>query len=309
MLPLFWHLLIAVCLGFIYNLILLAFTTHRVNGDTREICPKLGTPSVLRNTRFLGLDRIEQIIRANHESRLLELFLFHFQRCGTTLEHTFLGVRALGTIDPANIAVMLGTTDATAWSISARSRIMAPILGCGVLTQEGFEWKGTRRLLKTHLLAEPRNNKSLYQRSVGEMLLRLPHDSVVDLQPHFFALPLDITLGYIFGELDDSVSSASRNQFARDFDTMQEAVVSQLRLPFLRWSPRTKRADRAVEAAKTYVDRLIDQAITRTESVNGCGYFHVLQQKGMSRDDTRGQIFNLLVAGRDTTACLLSWAV
>lgn len=38
----------------------------------------------------------------------MELFLFHFEDMGTTLEQKFLGTRALGTIDPRNLEAMLG---------------------------------------------------------------------------------------------------------------------------------------------------------------------------------------------------------
>lgn len=51
----------------------------------------------------------KQIFRANTESRLMELFLFHFRQTGSTLEQVFLGTRAFGTIDPANLEAILST--------------------------------------------------------------------------------------------------------------------------------------------------------------------------------------------------------
>ena len=66
-------------------------------------------PPRLLNQRPLGVDRLEQIFRANAESRLMELFLFHFRLWGTTLEQIFLGTRAFGTIEPANLEAILST--------------------------------------------------------------------------------------------------------------------------------------------------------------------------------------------------------
>jgi hypothetical protein len=63
----------------------------------------------LQNQRPLGVDRLEQIFRANNESRLMELFLFHFRQTGYTLEQVFLGTPALGTVDPANLEAILST--------------------------------------------------------------------------------------------------------------------------------------------------------------------------------------------------------
>lgn len=67
------------------------------------------SPPRLLNQRPFGVDRLEQIFRANAESRLMELFLFHFRLWGTTLEQIFLGSRAYGTIEPANLEAILST--------------------------------------------------------------------------------------------------------------------------------------------------------------------------------------------------------
>lgn len=63
----------------------------------------------LQNHRPLGLDRLEQIFRADNESRLMELFQFHFRQTGSTLEQVFLGTSAFGTIEPANLEALLST--------------------------------------------------------------------------------------------------------------------------------------------------------------------------------------------------------
>src|SRR2546423_11841708 len=66
-------------------------------------------PPRLQNQRPLGVDRLEQIFRANTESRLMELFLFHFRQTGHTLEQVFLGTPAFGTVDPANMEAILSS--------------------------------------------------------------------------------------------------------------------------------------------------------------------------------------------------------
>jgi hypothetical protein len=63
----------------------------------------------LQNQRPWGVDRLEQIFRADAESRLMELFLFHFRQTGSTLEQKFLGTKAYGTIEPANLEAIFST--------------------------------------------------------------------------------------------------------------------------------------------------------------------------------------------------------
>jgi hypothetical protein len=56
------------------------------------------------------VDRLEQIFRADAESRLMELFLFYFRQTGSTLEQKFLGTKAYGTIEPANLEAIFSTS-------------------------------------------------------------------------------------------------------------------------------------------------------------------------------------------------------
>lgn len=39
----------------------------------------------------------------------MELFLFHFRQTGSTLEQKFLGTKAYGSIEPANLEAILST--------------------------------------------------------------------------------------------------------------------------------------------------------------------------------------------------------
>ena len=66
-------------------------------------------PPVLANQRPFGVDRLEQIFRADKESRLMELFLFHFRQTGSTLKQKFLMTPAYGTIDPLNLEAILSS--------------------------------------------------------------------------------------------------------------------------------------------------------------------------------------------------------
>jgi hypothetical protein len=79
--------------------------------DLKSLAAQHGclSPPRLQNQRPLGIDRLEQIFRANTESRLMELFLFHFRQTGSTLEQVFLGTKAFGTIEPANMEAILSS--------------------------------------------------------------------------------------------------------------------------------------------------------------------------------------------------------
>jgi hypothetical protein len=61
----------------------------------------------LRNQRPWGIDRVEQLFRADVESRLMETFSFLFRQAGNTLEHVLFGTSGFATIEPDNIAALL----------------------------------------------------------------------------------------------------------------------------------------------------------------------------------------------------------
>ena len=63
----------------------------------------------IQNQRPWGIDRLEQIFRGDRESRLMELFMFHFRQTGTTVEQVYIGTTAFDTIEPANLEALLST--------------------------------------------------------------------------------------------------------------------------------------------------------------------------------------------------------
>ena len=63
----------------------------------------------IQNQRPWGVDRLEQIFRGDRESRLNELFLFHFRQTGCTVEQVLIGTTAFDTIEPANLEALLST--------------------------------------------------------------------------------------------------------------------------------------------------------------------------------------------------------
>ena len=97
-----------VCLDYHYIVPFFMLTYPKADEAIGELHGCLPAPR-LQNQRPFGIDRLEQIFRADNESRLMELFLYHFRQTGSTLEQVFLGTKAFGTIEPANLEALLST--------------------------------------------------------------------------------------------------------------------------------------------------------------------------------------------------------
>ncbi|KAI0195453.1 cytochrome P450 alkane hydroxylase [Astrocystis sublimbata] len=258
-------------------------------------------PPLLQNQRPLGLDRLEQIFRAESETRLMELFLFHFRQTGYTLKQIFLMTPAYGTVDPANLEAIFSTNFAD-WSFGPRREITFPMFGDGIFTQEGDAWKHSREMLRPQLVYRQYEDLQLFREPIEELFQVLPKaGGVVDLQPLFFRLTLDVTTAFLFGKSIHSILTPenSRGQtFARAFDTAQSYVASRFRLLDLYWLIGGKKWRDACAQVHMFADQIIDQNLSNSESAEG-------QTDG--RYVFLKSIINILAAGRDTTACLLSW--
>ncbi|KIW84515.1 hypothetical protein Z517_03765 [Fonsecaea pedrosoi CBS 271.37] len=274
-------------------------------------------PPRLRNQRPLGLDRLEQIFRANAESRLMELFLFHFRQTGNTLEQVFLGTKAFGTIDPANLEVIL-SSKIKDFSMGLRREITFPMFGDGIFTQEGAAWKQSRDLLRPQFAHKQYENLDVFRDSVDDLLNAIPScGGVIDLQPLFFRLTLDTTTSYLFGESVRSLrtpESVGEKSFAVAFNTAQAYVAKRFRLLNLYWLIGGKPFREACRNVHKFADQIIDRNLLQNgESMRADEaefvFLDTVAKDIPDRCAVRGQIINLLVAGRDTTACLLSWTL
>jgi hypothetical protein len=75
------------------------------------------SPPRLPNQRPFGFDRLDQLVRADAECRLMQTITFYFRQTAHTLEHVFLGKSIYGTIEPTNIEALF-TQDKGQSSIS-----------------------------------------------------------------------------------------------------------------------------------------------------------------------------------------------
>lgn len=299
-------------------------------------------PPLIKNQRPLGIDRLEQIFRANAESRLMELFLFHFHQTGYTLKQVFLGTPAYGTVDPANMEAILSskftgkapfttacvqcliytlwqlisviTTD---WGNGPRRAIAFPMFGDGIFTQDGPAWKHSRDILRPQFAHRQYEKLEVFKGPLDDLLGALPNKGglggVVDLQSLFFRYTLDVTTAFLFGDSVRSLRSSSSSTeptFARAFDLAQMYVAKRFRLSGLYFLIGGREFREACREVHQFADRIIDQNLSREYTDADEARYVFLRSVAKScpdRDALRGQIINILAAGRDTTACMLSW--
>lgn len=245
----------------------------------------------------------------------MELFLFHFRLWGTTLEQVFLGTHAFGTIEPRNLEVVLSTKFED-WSVGSRRKVMFPFFGDGIFTQEGNEWKRSRDLLRPQFLFRQYEDLGVFRQSMDDLLSALPKGGVVDLQPYFFHFTLDVTTTFLFGNSVNSLKQdmqSGQSDFATSFNVAQDYIAKRMRLQNLYWLIGGRRFQKACNTVHEFADQIVKKNLlrdrTNDQQSRKYAVLDNLTEKCRDRNELRDQIINILVAGRDTTACLISWTL
>lgn len=199
-----------------------------------------------------------------------------------------------------------------------RRAITFPMFGDGIFTQEGAAWKHSRDTIRPQLMHKQYENLEVFKESV-ENLIDIIQDTdgqAIDLQTLFFRLTLDVTTAFLFGESVQSLKapdSAGEQTFAEAFNVAQSYIVKRYRLLDLYWLIGGKTFYKACDDVHRFADQIIERNLSRdSRSSDNEGKYVFLDAIAKSTPDRgslRGQIINLLAAGRDTTACLLSWTL
>lgn len=154
----------------------------------------------------------------------------------------------------------------------------------------------------------------------------------VDIQTIFFRLTLDSATELLFGEscksqlvaLDnannDKEFSARGTDFGTNFDRGQWYLSQRVRTPFLKFLYNGDEFKNCCKEVHRFVDQCVERALRETSKkkldaegnpIDGEHYvfLHAMAAETQDPLELRAQLLNVLLAGRDTTASLLSWTM
>jgi cytochrome P450 len=171
--------------------------------------------------------------------------------------------------------------------------------------------------MRKPLMSSQRTNFDKIKSSVEKLLEKIPADGLVDLQPLFFDLTLETTMFLLFGDAapsHESIEEQTRQTvFADAFTNAQEYLSYRSRLGNLYWLVDTSRFRRACDTTHRFIEdavqRALNRGITSEERGSSSSFIDTLLQQTKDKAILRDQCANVLLAGRDTTACCLSWTM
>ncbi|EPS27712.1 hypothetical protein PDE_02656 [Penicillium oxalicum 114-2] len=270
---------------------------------------------------LLGAGTIMKMLSASKEHRFLALIRGWHQTYGTTFESRMLNRQPVFTIEPRNVQTVLALKFKDFELGYYRNKAIRPLLGYGIFATDGSKWEHSRALIRPNFNRSQVHDINVYETHVKALIDQIPRDqSTVDLQDLFFRMTLDSATEFLFGESVNSLkdtSTASASSFADDFNTAQNGLVRRNRLGPLMGLYRNRDFSKSIVNARAYVDRFVQKGIDYrlaldkgtikpNELDQQYVFLYELSKQTLDKTELTDQLLNILLAGRDTTASLLS---
>jgi len=193
-------------------------------------------------------------------------------------------------------------------------RPLRALIGNGLLTSEGQDWRRHRRLIQPVFSRRDVLRFGPAMSSATQRMLKewdeLPSGAVLKVRRQTSALALDIVGGALFG----ADMAGDTEEMAKAVDAGQRVAVLAALLP-LPWGPRTskalkvlaRRAGGTKEGVEGMVGRLI--ADRRAHGSRGGDLLDVLLAANLSDAEIGAEVGTFMLAGHETTANTLAWSL
>ena len=270
---------------------------------------------------IFGLGNTFTIMRWAKERRLLQNGLARFNALGSTSFATnSLGHRFIMTIEPEILKNVLALQFKSFAFPTRRKKAFQTLLGNGIFNSDGAAWQHSREMLRPNFVRSQVGDLDTYEKHVDNLLAVIPRDgSTVDLQPLFHCLTMDSATEMLYGEststLVPSRMAPGAAEFADAFQQSQRGALDRTRFGLLyQFLPDAEYREQ-VRTVHSFLDTFVDRAFARqvarkagNSDSSSTRYIFAdeLVTRTTDREQVRGELLNILLAGRDTTASLLS---
>lgn len=323
----------SVVVSILFGAICFTYWQYRTGARRRRLIREHGCLPLKRNPGLnhwsdyvFGWRNFWENLAANKNHKLLDLIHRRNQQYGTIYSLKVASMSIVSTTEPEILKTVLATNFKD-WNLpDVRKAAFNPLLGKGIFTTDGAEWQHSRDLLRPNFVRNQVADLATFERHIQKLIKAIPRDgSTADLQELFFRLTIDSATEFLFGEsthsLDPRSSSASAARFASAYNNSQDAVGESARLGmWLRWLLDKRGVKDDIKYTHTFVDRYVRLGLEHRQRNEQDAEVKALEEKGEERyvflhelvkaiDNPirlRSELLNILLAGRDTTASLLS---
>lgn len=303
---------------------MLAARKHGVSTPVTRYTFPLGLPEFYRMLRGLIKNTVNQ-----------ENLEFALKSDGMTLRTQVLGSFAILTYDPENIKALLATQFKD-FALSKRHKMFYELLGDGVFTLDGPGWQHTRAMLRPQFTREQISHVQIIETHLQNIINKCNSvyidysmgrsaQKYVNIQNLFFQLTIDTATEFLYGESTGLLSGGNPKipnavEFGDAFNKAQKVLSWRVAAVDFYWIFNSKNFQKWCKTCKDFSMTFVEMALEKTKDCNPSekergsretsGKYIFLNELAKETRDPiilRDQALNILLAGRDTTASLLSW--
>ena len=225
-------------------------------------------------------------------------------------------MRLIATQDPAFIDYVLKGNHRNYYKSKILTEQLGRFLGNGLLTSNGDYWLKQRRLIQPGFHHEKIHGLfSIIKKTVDDFLDAFPTGSAVDVYPQMNRLAFEIVINTLFNV---KIPQEKRNELGNFISDTQDFVIKDVRQPYKSWwfklsgevDKNLKRSQRARNIIRELIHQrkqsnqkfndLLDMLLDARYEDNG---------EPMAEDQVIDEILILVIAGHETTANALSFAL
>jgi len=274
---------------------------------------------------ILALDVMKMLNYNSKNHIILEENKKRFERLGNTYHNRIVTSPWIVTCEPENVKTILSLKFKD-YSFGNRQLAMTPLLGHGIFNADGERWANSRHMLRPNFARDQVADVEVFERHFKLMLKHIPRDgSTVDLQELFFCLTIDTATEFLFNHSSNTLrmfgqKGETQNEdtlFSEAFNYAQHDCTVRTRYGFLDRFRKNEKGWQSIRVCHEYIEKYVDEALRFRKELdeekkagNGKGdrYFFIQEVVKQTTDKKRirDELINILLAGRDTTASLLS---
>ena len=188
----------------------------------------------------------------------------------------------------------------------------------GIFTTDGAPWQHSREMLRPNFVRSQVGDLPTFENHVQHLVAAVPRNgTTVDLSELFFRLTMDSATEFLFGESTESLTKGSSEGFSESFTRGQDYIANMSRWGWwAKFFPANEQWTSDQKFVHDFVDYYVDKNLAKrsellTEKPNSDRsgryvFIDELVRQTTDRIQIRSELLNILLAGRDTTASLLT---
>ncbi|KAK4153079.1 glycoside hydrolase superfamily [Chaetomidium leptoderma] len=282
-----------------------------------------------------GIDFVYGGVRASMTYQNLVFWrgMFSHIPSHNTIEGRIAGRRIIFTADPENIKAILATQFNDYGKGKPFHAEWSPFLGDSIFTTDGALWHNSRQLIRPQFIKDRVSDLHVFESHMQTLFRAIANGGAlngeaqpvdieagngkpVDISDLFFRFTLDSATDFLLGHDVKSLSNP-RQEFADAFAEVQRVQSIIARAGALNSIVPRGSFRKGMKVINNFINQYIERTLRlspdelagKAKSDAGYTFLHALAGYTRDRQVLRDQLIAVLLAGRDTTACTLSWTV